>query len=100
MKDLPKIGCVAFMGKQCIAAGFLRRVEPTYGQLDTFLTYPYCGSLIRHDALTKVTDFLLEEAQDLGLTGLLVITKSQEILERAKTYGFEVVEHKTLYKSL
>ena len=89
MKDLPKIGYIAFIGKHPVAAGFLRRVEPSYGQLDTFLSNPYFGSQIRHQGLTLVTDALLQDAKDLGLSGVLAFTKDASILDRAIARGFK-----------
>lgn len=98
MQDLPKIGYICLLGKQPVAAGFLRRVEPNYAQLDTFLSNPYMGSQIRHRGLTLITDALLEDAADLDLKGVLVITKDESILKRAKIEGFTVVDQTLLIK--
>ena len=98
MKDLPKIGYIALLGKQPVAAGFMRRVEPNYAQLDTFLSNPYMGSQIRHKGLTMITDALLEDAADLGLKGVLVITKDESIMKRAQIEGFIVVPQTLLIK--
>lgn len=100
MRDLPKIGFIALMGKQPIAAGFLRRVEPNYAQLDTFLSNPYFGSQIRHIAMSKIVDSLLEEAKDLDLKGIVAFTKDQSIINRAKSNGFSIIEQTILGKAL
>ena len=96
--DLPKIGYIAFLGKQPVAAGFLRRVEPNHAQLDTFLSNPYFGSQIRHQGMSQVTTALLVEAKELGLKMVIALTKDASILARAKDQGFQVVEQTILAK--
>ncbi len=98
--DLPKIGYIAFLGKQPVAAGFLRRLEPNYAQLDTFLSNPLFGSQIRHLAIDMVASTLIQEAKDLELKGILVMTKDQGILSRAKDKGFHIIEQTLLGKTL
>ena len=98
MKNLPKIGYIAFLGKTPIAAGFLRRVEPNYAQFDTFLSNPFFGSQIRHLALSKIVDALTEDANNLDLAGVLAFTKDESIFKRAKDQGFQVVEQVILSK--
>lgn len=100
MRDLPKIGYIAILGKQPIAAGFLRRVEPNYAQLDTFVSNPYFGSQIRHVAMTKIVDNLLDEAKDLDLKGIIAFTKDESIVSRAQANGFVVIEQVLLGKAL
>lgn len=100
MRDLPKIGYIALLGKQPIAAGFLRRVEPNYAQLDTFVSNPYFGSQIRHVAMTKIVNSLLEEAQDLELRGIIAFTTDESIISRAKDNGFVVIEQVLLGKAI
>jgi hypothetical protein len=100
MRDLPKIGYIAMLGKSCIAAGFLRRVEPNYAQLDTFLSNPYFGSQIRHLGMSLVVDSLMNEAKELNLKGILAFTKDESILKRAKDQGFHIIEQVILGKAL
>jgi len=90
-KTLPKMGYIALLNDQPVAAGFLRRVEGGYGQLDTFASNPYFGSKIRHEGLTLVAETLLADAKDLKLKGLLLITKDPGILHRAQAKGFTVI---------
>jgi len=100
LQDLPKIGYIAFLGKQPVAAGFLRRIEPNYAQLDTFLSNPYFGSQVRHEAMTKIIDSLIADANELNLKGILAITADQSIKNRALALGFGVIEQTLFGKVL
>lgn len=90
-KTLPKIGYIAMLNDQPIAAGFLRRVEGGYGQFDTFATNPYFGSIVRNQGLELVVDALLDDAKRLKLQGLLAFTKDHGILKRAQEKGFHLL---------
>ena len=92
MKTLPKIGYICLLGKNPIAAGFLRRVEGGYAQLDGLTSNATFGGLIRHQGLNKVVLALISDAKDLKLNGILGITKDSGVLSRAKDLGFTVVE--------
>lgn len=92
MQTLPKIGYIAIMNNQPIAAGFLRRVEPCYAQLDTLCSNKMFGSIIRHSGITKIVDELLREAKSLKLEGVIAHTKDDGILARAKLIGFHIIE--------
>ncbi len=100
MRDLPKIGFIAFLGKSPVAAGFLRRVEPNLAQLDTFVTNPFFGSLIRHDGILKVWEALKSEAKDLNLKGIITFSVDQGIIAHAKAEGFAVINQTLLAKLL
>lgn len=101
MKTLPKIGYMAYLGDQPIAAGFLRRVEGGFAQMDTFVSNPHFGSQIRHSAIEGVKCSLLSEARLLKLEGIIVLTNDLGIIGRAVDTGFNVLEsHKILVKRL
>lgn len=91
MKTLPKIGYIALMNNQPIAAGFLRRVEPCYAQLDTLTSNAYFGSQIRHEGIKLVVDTLVEESKRIKLKGIIAFTGDQGILNRAKSLGFHEI---------
>lgn len=93
MKTLPKIGYIALMGGHPIAAGFLRRVEGGYGQLDTLTSNPHFGSLVRHEGIKLVVDTLIQDAKDLRLQGLIAFTVDKGILSRAEDCGFHTLKH-------
>lgn len=100
MKTLPKVGYIATMNGQPIAAGFLRRVEPCFAQLDTLVSNAYFGSTIRHLGVSSVVDALLNEAKRLKLKGIISLTGDKGTLERAKSLGFHVVDQTVIALSL
>lgn len=99
-KTLPKIGFIAYMGKIPVAAGFLRRVEPCYAQIDTLVSNGMYGSLIRNEGITKVVDSLIEEAKRLKLKGIICHTRDKGTLARAETLGFHIVPETIIALSL
>lgn len=96
MRTLPKIGYIALLNDQPIAAGFLRRLEPCYAQIDTLVSNKYFGSQMRHIGVQKVVDSLIQDAKDLKLEGLICHTSDEGILNRAKALGFHIVEQKII----
>jgi hypothetical protein len=90
-KTLPKTGYIALQNNEPIAAGFLRLVEGGYGQLDTFVSNPYLGSKIRHEAIEMVTDNLLAAAKEAELLGIIAVSKDQSIIDRALQKGFKII---------
>ena len=97
-QTLSKIGYIALLGNQPIAAGFLRRIEGGYGYLDTFVSNPFFGSKMRHEGITAIVDLLLEEAKSLELRGIIGSTNDPGIVKRAKEKGFHIVEQTLLAK--
>lgn len=97
-RSLPKIGYVAVLHKQPIAAGFLRRVEGGYAQIDTLVTNPYFGSQIRHAGIDMVVDSLLQSAKDLNLLGVIAFTENESVLKRSIDRGFQVISQTVLIK--
>jgi hypothetical protein len=89
-KTLPKIGYIAYKDKMPIAAGFLRRLEPCYAQIDTLVSNAYCGSLLRHEGIQKVVDALISEAKRLKLQGIISFTKDSGTIQRAVDIGFRI----------
>jgi hypothetical protein len=100
MKTLPRVGYIAFYGKQPIAAGFLRRVEPCFAQLDTLTSNALFGSQVRHEGIKLVVDELTEEAKRLKLKGIIAHTSDSGILSRAQSIGFHVVPQTIIAKPL
>jgi hypothetical protein len=97
---LPRVGYIAFYGKQPIAAGFLRRVEPCFAQLDTLTSNALFGSQVRHEGIKLVVDELTEEAKRLKLKGIIAHTSDSGILSRAQSIGFHVVPQTIIAKPL
>jgi hypothetical protein len=100
MKTLPKNGYIVLMNGHPIAAGFLRRLEGGYAQIDGLTSNPHFGSQIRHKAIDLVVEHLISDAKTLKLKGILALTKEQSIVNRAKDKGFQVVEQTVLAISL
>lgn len=92
MKTLPKIGYIALLNNQPIAAGFLRKVEGNIvAQLDCLTSNPFFGSQLRHQGITQVVDRLITDAKDLKLQGIIAFTHDNGVLARAQSIGFKVV---------
>lgn len=93
MKTLPNIGYIALRNGYPVAAGFLRRVEGGYAQLDTLTTNPIFGSIVRNEAIDLIVKMLITDAKDLKLHGIIAFTSYQSIIDRAKSIGFNELEH-------
>jgi hypothetical protein len=100
MKTLPKIGYVALLNNRPVAAGFLRRVEGGYGQIDTLTSNKYLGSIVRHQGISKVVDSLLEDAKILKLHGIISYIQHPDVLKRAQDVGFTLLPHRVISLSL
>lgn len=100
MKTLPKIGYIAFYNKVPVAAGFLARVEPNMGMLDSFTSNPYLGSQIRHEALKLVIDTLIDDAKRMKLKRIIAMSKDSGILNRALELGFVHIPYQFTIKQL
>ncbi len=100
MKTLPKIGYIALLGKTPIAAGFLRRVEGGYAQMDGLCSNAQFGSIVRHEGVSKVVQALISEAKDLKLQGIIGFTQDTSVLKRAKDIGFKTVEQSIIALSI
>ena len=100
MRTLPKIGYIALMNDQPIAAGFLRRLEPCFAQIDTLVSNGYFGSQIRHLGVSAVVNELIAEAKRLDLEGIIALTADSGVLSRAVALDFHVIEQKIIGLSL
>lgn len=76
-----------------IASGSIRNVEGNYGIMDSFVTNPQCGPEIRHDALNRLMQELIDAGKSLGMRKLLAFSFHDNIMNRAIKYGFEVHSH-------
>ena len=93
-KTLPQIGYIAFNDElEPLSAGFLRRVEGGYGQIDTLVSNPKFSSVIRHNALAAVVDALLHRARQLELEGIVSYTRDRSVISRALACGFQLLPH-------
>lgn len=100
-KTLPKIGYIALIDNNPIAAGFLRRVEGNVmAQLDGLTSNPYFGSIIRHQGITKIVNQLIEDAKQLKLKGIYAMTQDCAVRVRAEAIGFKKIDHSVIVLSI
>lgn len=99
-KTLPKIGYIAYLGTIPVAAGFLRRLEPCFAQIDTLVANKFCGSIIRNQGIDLVVDNLLQDAKRLKLKGIIAHTENESTITRAKALGFHIVPQTIIALSL
>ncbi len=71
-----------------VAAAFLRKVEGSYGQLDSLISNPVATSEQRHRGIDLVVTQVINKAKDLGITGLIALTKDVGTLMRSEKHGF------------
>lgn len=95
-ETLPAIGFIANIDNVPTAAGFLRRVEGGFAQLDTLMSNAEQSSELRHDGISQCVDSLIEEAKKLKLHGILATSKDESTIMRAISIGFHVVEDQKL----
>ena len=100
MKTLPKIGYIALLSGQPVAAGFLRRIEGGYAQIDTLASNPFFGSKLRHEGLNLIVKSLIEDAKALDLKAIISFTSDEGVLTRAKSIGFKETHQKLIALSL
>ena len=100
-KTLPKIGYIALLDKSPVAAGFLRKVEGNVvAQIDSLVSNPYFGSIVRHRGISMVIDQLTADAKELKLKGVYAFTIEPSVIERAESIGFHVLKHTLIAKPL
>lgn len=100
-ETLPEIGFVAiqWVSDDCgipTAAGFLRRVEGGFAQMDTLMSNAQQSSELRHEAISKCVDKLIIEAKNLNLYGVLATSSDNSTIMRALSMGFHLVENQKL----
>jgi len=90
--SIPKIGYIAMLGDQPLAAGFLRRVEcDVVAQIDGLTSNKAFGSILRHKAIDMVVDQLILEAKSMKIQGIIAFTKEISVINRAKQRNFSVL---------
>lgn len=91
--SFPEHGCVVYRGAEPVAAAFLRRVEGGYAQLDGLVSSPVASSEMRHEAITLAVDYVLDQAQALGITQIMAISTDAGTLLRSERHGFAKLPH-------
>ncbi len=82
---------IVLLDKTPIAAGFLRRLEPCFAQIDTLASNSYFGAIVRNEGISLIVDTLINDAKALKLKGIISHTNNEGILTRAKALGFHIV---------
>lgn len=88
--SLPEIGYIATEGAIVVAAGFLRKVEGGYAQIDTLVSNKDMPADMRHEALAKVVETLVTTAKSLKIKGIISYTQDKSVVMRAVATGFNV----------
>ncbi len=85
---IPTAGYVAYLDNKPIAAGFLRRIEGGFAQLDTLVSNKDYPPHIRHEALDSIVHTLLSTGKALGIKGIISLSVDEGIVKRAISLGF------------
>ena len=91
LDTLPTIGWVAKENKIPVAAGFLRRVEGGFGQIDTLVTNPDMPPELRNDSIDMVVRNLISDAKSLNFKGIICYSRDSNTLARSKSFGFQLL---------
>lgn len=99
-EELPDIGFHVCVDGKPVAAGYLRKCEGDYGMIDSLATDPDASATDRDKALNYLVEQLILAAHKNHMKVLVSFSFDQNTIDRARGYGFEVLPHKTLVKSL
>lgn len=80
-------------GGHFIAAGFIRRVEGSFGLFDSLVTNPDSTPEERNSALDIVVNQLLTEAKARGMKKLIAFSEDKNTLLRSERFGFVKLSH-------
>lgn len=97
---IPKIGYIAMLGDQPMAACFIRRVEcDIIAQIDGLTSNKAFDSILRHKAIDMILTQLITEAKAMKLQGLIGCTKDDGVMKRIKELGFKTLTEKLVVLS-
>lgn len=97
---LPQIGLIVYLDDKPLCAGFVRELEPCFGQIDSLVSNANFSSAERHKGLDFLVNRLIYTAKQRNLKGIVCHTKDEGILKRAESIGFHVVPETIIAKSL
>lgn len=81
---IPKVGYIV----DGVAAGFLYQTDSSMCLLDGFIANPLAEKHERAEALDKITDALISDADRLDFFSIVAMTKNEAIRERCRKYHF------------
>lgn len=96
LNDLPQLGLIALDLPTPGAMGFLRRMEGDQYIFDSLITNPDLEPEVRDVLLDKLVTELVALASSQAITKILAYTVDNNVIERAKKHGFEVLPHTVL----
>lgn len=94
--EYPEVGYIVSDTQGPIAAGFLRKVEGGYAQIDGLTSNPERAGADRHQAIDMVAESLITTAKSLGIAGLMVLTKDESTIMRSERHGFRKLPYTLL----
>lgn len=94
--EYPELGYIACDANGPIAAGFLRRVEGGYAQIDGLTSNPGRNGADRHQAIDMVAETLIEKARSLKISAILVLSQDESTIMRSERHGFRKLPHTLL----
>lgn len=99
---LPKLGVITSVGKEPIAAAFLRRVEGTTDTaiLDSIISSSAFSPQDRDKALDQTIHMLFALAQAHKITHILGFSTDKNTLMRGQRFGFAELPHQVVTLSL
>jgi hypothetical protein len=71
-----------------LAAGFLYRTDSGIGLMELFASNPAANPILSGHAIEEVADAIIEDAEEAGLRGLMIVTKHNGIEQCAKRRHF------------
>lgn len=98
-ESMPAIGFVTYADGAPSAAGFLRRVEGGFAQLDGLVTNANLSGDIRSSSIDLVVENLLSEAKRLNLKGIIAFSRDTNTLIRAAAFGFKDIDQRVIVMS-
>lgn len=100
LRCLPETGYIVFHDNFPVAAGFLRRVEGGFAQMDSYISDPTAPSEQRNEALDLITEALISRAKELELRGIVAFSVDQNTISRSLRHGFIAHNHVVITKEL
>lgn len=90
---VPNIGVI----EPGVAAGFLYKTDGYFAILENFITNPKAGPMKRNDAIYAIFEELLKRAKDFGFEEVYAITNVESVMQRAVNKGFSKVGVYSIY---
>lgn len=89
ISEMPKVGYVVFLDSYPVAAGFIRKVEGGFGQLDSLVSNPIAPAKTRDAAIDAIVTQLLKRAKSMKIPHLLAMSEDENTLVRSEKHGFK-----------